>query len=986
GDTGTIWGFDNNSGQLWSFTEPTGAILSLSEGDVNNDGEAEIIAGGSDGIIWVLNKSGSLLWSYNISLGNIGGVSGSSPAIDISDINNDGINDIAVASVNGYAHILQSVTCSANFNDSTSFNMTWNNTIKKWQVNKSFSTTGDYDWNATCTKNGYTEQTSSETVTISADTTSPTVNLISPANASTDTDGNITFIYNATDNVGIANCSLYTNINGTWLLNQTSTPIVSGNNSFNITEIADGTYNWNVLCYDVNSLSDWNGANWTFTIDASDISPPIVLLEFPANNTLNTTDNSPDFVFNVTEEKASTLDCTLWLNNSAGNTTAYGNNASVLNATSTTITANTSLADGDYKWWISCFDGTNTNSSGKWNISINVDTIYASSCNKSDVESAVTIASTGDTVIVPAGNCTWNSTLSITKGIILQGAGIDNTTLINEINNTGTGDFLISINPSIIADNPYIEITGFTFDANSEGGCIRISCEDNTYSYTNFRVHHNKLKNTLDDDNSYMSFRVKGDCFGLVDNNQFVDNQYDFKIYGDDQDSWDDYPGINNLGSANYLYIENSTSTGASSFILTSGEGARWVYRYNTVNISNLSSANLILDAHGNTQNDGVVAFEGYENVFTDGSGGTMVDIRGGTSMVYNNDWQMPASNGKIQIREEDCYVNNNCDYPGTDPITDTYVWNNYKSNLNNTLVSYIEGDNETYNLIEEDRDYWTDMKIGAEGGEDSLNFFYNLSANRNATCTEDESYWETDTRKLYRCVENNTWNSIYSPFDYPHPLVSGIPGVSLFSPLNMNSTTNTTVQFNASVIDSGTLSNMTLYGNWSGSWSANETISLSSTYNESSFTKTLSAGTYLWNVYSCDVDNNCDWGNLNYTLTITAVDTTSPTVNLVSPANNTLETSSNSITFTYNVTDASSVSNCSLIINNQVNSTNTSITKDTNQTFTQTLSNADYNWSVNCTDSANNVGSSGVYNLSVNVVVDNEYPVFSSYYDNNAS
>ncbi|MBU1622226.1 MAG: LamG domain-containing protein, partial [Nanoarchaeota archaeon] len=69
----------------------------------------------------------------------------------------------------------------------------------------------------------------------------------------------------------------------------------------------------------------------------------------------------------------STLDCTLWLNSSGGTVAAYGNNASVLNATSTTITANATLSNDDYWWWINCSDGTNSDVSEQWNISVYVD-------------------------------------------------------------------------------------------------------------------------------------------------------------------------------------------------------------------------------------------------------------------------------------------------------------------------------------------------------------------------------------------------------------------------------------------------------------------------------------------------------------------------------------------------------------------------------------------------------------------------------------
>jgi len=140
---GYIFGFDNSSNQLWNFSIPTDTvsedfIYSISVGDINNDGEKEIIASSeNEDVIWILNRTGSLLWSYKIGLGNIGSSYGSSSGIDISDINNDGINDIAVASANGYAHILQDVTCTIKVNNGTSWNsanMTWNSTLHKWVI------------------------------------------------------------------------------------------------------------------------------------------------------------------------------------------------------------------------------------------------------------------------------------------------------------------------------------------------------------------------------------------------------------------------------------------------------------------------------------------------------------------------------------------------------------------------------------------------------------------------------------------------------------------------------------------------------------------------------------------------------------------------------------------------------------------------------------------------------------------------------------
>jgi len=48
-------------------------------------------------------------------------------------------------------------------------------------------------------------------------------------------------------------------------------------------------------------------------------------------------------------------------------------------------------------------------------------TITASSPSLRDVDSAITAAGNGDTVIIPAGTAAWSSTLVLTKGIMLIG-------------------------------------------------------------------------------------------------------------------------------------------------------------------------------------------------------------------------------------------------------------------------------------------------------------------------------------------------------------------------------------------------------------------------------------------------------------------------------------------------------------------------------------------------------------------------------------
>ncbi|MFH1608038.1 MAG: hypothetical protein ABIA78_02800, partial [archaeon] len=81
---------------------------------------------------------------------------------------------------------------------------------------------------------------------------------------------------------------------------------------------------------------------------------------------------------------------------------------------------------------------------------------------------------------------------------------------------------------------------------------------------------------------------------------------------------------------------------------------------------------------------------------------------------------------------------------------------------------------------------------------------------------------------------------------------------------------------------------------------------------------------------------------------------------------------SDGNITFNYNVSDMSSVSNCSLILNGTVNQTNLSITKDVVQNFTvNNLVAGAYNWYVNCTDAVNNLNKSVTRKVSVVKIVE---------------
>lgn len=108
----------------------------------------------------------------------------------------------------------------------------------------------------------------------------------------------------------------------------------------------------------------------------------------------------------------------------------------------------------------------------------------------------------------------------------------------------------------------------------------------------------------------------------------------------------------------------------------------------------------------------------------------------------------------------------------------------------------------------------------------------------------------------------------------------------------------------------------------------------------------------------TAELSNTNITSRFNISIVNFAVEYNAPIVTLISPLNN--YGNLNNITFSYNVSDESNVTNCSLIFNSAVNQINLSINKTITQSFIMSnLGVGSYNWSINCTDSHSNTGKS---------------------------
>lgn len=207
------------------------------------------------------------------------------------------------------------------------------------------------------------------------DVTPPTISLGNPLNNSWTNSTNTTFYFTPNDaDSGLANCSLVINN----VLNQTNrTSLAEGSQNSIWAIIGQGIYNWTVNCTD-DATTPNTGASTSIKIINVDTTFPSINLTAPANNNV-TIDDYIIFNFTATDNMATILNCSIYLNNTLNQT-----NASTKNGTATLFNIS-GMPDGYYSWNISCLDNaTNVNWSPSRNFEINISPYIGSVADTPD--------------------------------------------------------------------------------------------------------------------------------------------------------------------------------------------------------------------------------------------------------------------------------------------------------------------------------------------------------------------------------------------------------------------------------------------------------------------------------------------------------------------------------------------------------------------------------------------------------------------------
>jgi hypothetical protein len=310
--------------------------------------------------------------------------------------------------------------------------------------------------------------------------------------------------------------------------------------------------------------------------------------------------------------------------------------------------------------------------------------------------------------------------------VTIQGAGVGDTiihkygfTFKNGVNN--------------------IRVTGFTFDGNSdatlERPVIYIGAQDSSGN-KDFRIDHCKFKNFTRNETGTgqgVVIMTYGYTYGVIDHNIFENCLGEMMFFRDNgKEAWDRSQVLGKY-TTGVIFIEDNKITLTGSYsaenVIDGARGSRIVFRYNTVTDNKTDGWGTFIADHGycfNAGSDdsfddgrrGTVSIEVYENTFTTNNGSWKrgINLRGGTSAIYNNSWIGNWSWGHVRLTNyrswRDCgteWRGPNCQngegYPCQDQINNVYIWNN-KYNGGAIKVE-VDGSGNTPNHIKQGRDYF---------------------------------------------------------------------------------------------------------------------------------------------------------------------------------------------------------------------------------------------------------------------------------------
>lgn len=376
----------------------------------------------------------------------------------------------------------------------------------------------------------------------------------------------------------------------------------------------------------------------------------------------------------------------------------------------------------------------------------------AGSASQTDVQACVTAASSGDTILVPAGTVSFSAAVTIpsTKCLTINGQ--------NGVTITNAPAFVLNQSNSCES-----RITGFTFTGTSGnepnvdiwvlGGTSASRIDNNTFTAAGTNI----FIEVYDIGSGGQSYPL------LIDHNTFNCGYQSGSaceaIHNEGATCCSEVGWTNNVtpGGPNMVFIEDNTfnQTGGNGgnviSALESFYGAQTVFRHNTLNYS------AQVDQHGTASYVGARWWEIYDNQFNSKGYNQccFITVRGGTGVIWGNqtDGTSTSSSGSTFIN---LYNENGS----------TSSWPN-EWQIGSGMNGYTNGHNSCPGPLNSAPAYvWGNaefLEVGSGGGASGtvlLGRDYFSSASQPATM----NWWEQSTDSC-----STTYS--YTPYTYPHPL-----------------------------------------------------------------------------------------------------------------------------------------------------------------------------------------------------------------------
>jgi hypothetical protein len=424
-------------------------------------------------------------------------------------------------------------------------------------------------------------------------------------------------------------------------------------------------------------------------------------------------------------------------------------------------------------------------------------TIYARSCNSSEVQAAINAADEGDTIIMPAGSAAWTQPVTIlNKAITLKGAGEGVTVLTHSIPGKAI--------PMIYIDNlhsKFVRITNFSIGGgavgNTRDGLIRVG---KTFQgtgpisvNTKWRIDHVSFSLTG------RGVVTKGRSYGVIDHCSFdapmKGNQQGVAVFGDDEKSWN---RALSLGTTECVCVEDCTfvwHVWSADSAIDAYAGARYTFRHNT--LTNIGPGCHGLDS-GRYRSP--VSWEVYDNkCYNDGKvsqARAIGQFRGGTGVIYNNTCERGNELRPTAWIDVECYrathgINWNRKNPAGLPwgnITGTNPYDGNKDKFGYPALDQIgaappttpdnitgvSGPPRTGHSIQAHQaaHQWNNKMIDANKTVSPM--LWRINAHFNKTTNTPEMHPNVfDIIKNPRDVVDGRPMPGYKPLAYPHPLTS---------------------------------------------------------------------------------------------------------------------------------------------------------------------------------------------------------------------